>query len=79
LDLELAPGTVAKAYALLERTEVASTHRRRGTIIADRAALAPDARRRKVDEAASAFAQTVRLLNIDADTARAAIETALST
>ena len=78
-DLELAPGTVAKAYTLLERTGVASTHRRRGTIIADRAALAPDDRRKEVDKAASEFAQTVRLLNVDPDTARAAIDAALST
>jgi DNA-binding transcriptional regulator YhcF (GntR family) len=78
-DLELAPGTVAKAYTLLERTGVASTHRRRGTIIADRAELAEDERRRELDKAASEFAQTVRLLNIDPDTARAAVETALST
>lgn len=78
-DLELAPGTVAKAYAMLERTGVASTHRRRGTIIADRADLAEDERRRELDKAASAFAQTIRLLNVDPEAARAAIEAALTT
>jgi DNA-binding transcriptional regulator YhcF (GntR family) len=78
-DLELAPGTVAKAYALLERSGVASTHRRRGTIIADRAQLAEDERRRELDRAASSFAQTIRLLNVDPDAARAAIDVALGT
>ena len=77
-DLELAPGTVAKAYALLERTGLASAHRRRGTIIRDRPALDPDERRKELDKAASAFAQTTRLLNVDPDTARAAIDAALS-
>jgi DNA-binding transcriptional regulator YhcF (GntR family) len=77
-DLELAPGTVAKAYALLERTGVASTHRRRGTIIRDRAALDPVTRLKELDKAASSFAQTVRLLNIDAATAQAAIDNALA-
>jgi len=38
-DLGLAPGTVAKAYALLEKAGVTSTHRRRGTLITDRRAL----------------------------------------
>jgi GntR family transcriptional regulator len=78
-DLELAPGTVAKAYGLLERAGVASTHRRRGTIIADRAQLAEAERRRELDRAASSFAQTIRLLNVDPDTARAAIDVALGT
>jgi GntR family transcriptional regulator len=77
-DLELAPGTVAKAYGLLERTGVATTHRRRGTVIADRSALDPDQRRREVDKAASAYAETVRLLNVDLATARAAIEAVLA-
>lgn len=77
-DLELAPGTVAKAYALLERSGVASTHRRRGTMIADRAELAEGERRRELDKAASVFAQTIRLLNVEPDVARAAIETALT-
>jgi DNA-binding transcriptional regulator YhcF (GntR family) len=78
-DLELAPGTVAKAYALLERTGVATTHRRRGTIVRDRAALDEDERRRELAKAAASFAQTIRLLNVDADTARAAVDAALST
>ena len=77
-DLELAPGTVAKAYALLERTGIASTHRRRGTIIQDRATLDSNERLKELDKAASSFAQMIRLLNVDTDTARRAIDKALS-
>lgn len=78
-DLELAPGTVAKAYALLEQSGIASAHRRRGTIIKDRTAMDPSERLNELDKAASSFAQTIRLLNVDADTARAAVERALTT
>lgn len=77
-DLELAPGTVARAYALLEQTGIASAHRRRGTIIQDRAALDSGERLKELDKAARSFAQSIRLLNIDTDTARAAIDKALT-
>lgn len=77
-DLELAPGRVAKAYALLEQTGVASAHRRRGTIIQDRGALDANTRLKELNKAASSFAQTIRLLNIDTATARAAIDAALA-
>ncbi len=77
-DLELAPGTVAKAYGLLERTGVAAAHRRRGTIIQDRGALDPDARLEELNKAASSFVQVVRLLNIDPATARSAVDSALA-
>jgi GntR family transcriptional regulator len=78
-DLELAPGTVARAYALLEQNGVAIAHRRRGTVIADRAELAQEERLREVERAAAMFAQTIRLLNVEPEAARAAIEAALST
>ncbi|MDQ6687293.1 MAG: GntR family transcriptional regulator [Actinomycetota bacterium] len=79
-DLELAPGTVAKAYTLLERSGVASAHRRHGTVIRDPATTLDHGERlEEVTRAASAFAQTIRLLNVDADTARAAIDAALAT
>lgn len=77
-DLELAPGTVAKAYAILERTGVAATQRRRGTVVRDRAGLGPAERQRELHKAASAFAQTIRLLNVDSDAALAAVDAALS-
>jgi len=78
-DLELAPGTVAKAYALLEKTGVASAHRRRGTVIRDRRTLDEADRLRQLDSAATSFVQTIRLLDVDPATARAAIDAALST
>ena len=54
-DLGLAPGTVAKAYALLEKAGVASTHRRRGTLITDRGVLDPNQQLRELRRAAAAF------------------------
>jgi DNA-binding transcriptional regulator YhcF (GntR family) len=77
-DLELAPGTVAKAYAMLEATGVASAHRRRGTIVNDRGAVDPEERLRELEKAALSFAQTVRLLNVSPAAARAAIDAALA-
>lgn len=77
-DLELAPGTVAKAYALLERTGIAAAHRRRGTIIQDRAVLDPASRREQLTQAAALYAQTVRRLDVDHATARSAVEDALT-
>src|SRR3954466_3823226 len=64
-DLGLAPGTVAKAYALLEKSGVTSTHRRRGTVINDRAVLDPAKQLGELHRAAAEYARTVRLLNID--------------
>lgn len=76
-DLGLAPGTVAKAYALLEKAGVTSTHRRRGTLITDRRALDPATQRSELHRAASVFAKTVRLLNVDRTTAIEAIDASL--
>jgi GntR family transcriptional regulator len=77
-DLGLAPGTVAKAYALLEKAGVASTHRRRGTLIADRGVLDRTQQLSELRRAAAAFVATVRLLNIDRTTAQEAIDEALA-
>jgi GntR family transcriptional regulator len=77
-DLGLAPGTVAKAYALLEKAGVASTHRRRGTLITDRGVLGPAQQLSELHRAAEVFAGTVRLLNVDLATARKAIDEALA-
>jgi GntR family transcriptional regulator len=76
-DLGLAPGTVAKAYTLLERTGVASTHRRRGTLITDRGALDPADQLSELRRAADVFARAVQLLNVDRTTAREAVDAAL--
>jgi len=76
-DLGLAPGTVAKAYALLEQAGVASTHRRRGTLITDRGVLDPAQQLSELRRAAALFVGTVRLLNIDRTTAQEVIDEAL--
>lgn len=76
-DLGLAPGTVAKAYALLEKSGITSTHRRRGTLINDRAVLDPGEQLRELHRAAAAYARTVHLLDIDQQAARQAIDAAL--
>jgi DNA-binding transcriptional regulator YhcF (GntR family) len=78
-DLGLAPGTVAKAYALLEKAGVASTHRRRGTLITDRGVLEPAQQLSELRRAAAAFARSARLLDIDRTTAQEAIDAALDT
>ena len=77
-DLGLAPGTVAKAYALLEKAGVASSHRRRGTVIRDRGALDPQQQLSELDRAARTFARAARLLNVDDRTALTAVEGALA-
>jgi GntR family transcriptional regulator len=77
-DLGLAPGTVAKAYALLEKAGVTSTHRRRGTLITDRGVLDPARQLSELRRAASAFARTVRLLDVDRATALEAVDAALT-
>jgi hypothetical protein len=61
----------------LEKAGVASTHRRRGTLITDRRILDPVKQRRELHRAAAAFAKTVRLLNVDRATAIEAIDASL--
>jgi DNA-binding transcriptional regulator YhcF (GntR family) len=77
-DLGLAPGTVAKAYALLEKAGVASSHRRRGTVITDRGALDPQRQADELGRAAAAYVQVVRLLGADTTRAVAAVQQALA-
>jgi DNA-binding transcriptional regulator YhcF (GntR family) len=77
-DLGLAPGTVARAYALLEKAGVASSHRRRGTVITDRGALDPQRQADELGRAAAAYVQVVRLLGADTTRAVAAVQQALA-
>ncbi len=76
-DLGLAPGTVAKAYALLEKAGVASSHRRRGTVITDRGTLDPQRQVLEVRRAAAAYVRTARLLNVTDDEVLAAVQRAV--
>ena len=57
---------------------MASTHRRRGTLITDRGVLDPTQQLSALRRAAAVFVATVRLLNIDRTTAQEAIDEALA-
>jgi GntR family transcriptional regulator len=75
-DLQVAKGTVAKAYTLLEEAEVIDTQGRRGTFI-----LPPPAHAGAIDstiaqqlaEAADAYAVAARQLGIGLDEATATL------
>jgi len=75
-DLHLAPGTVARAYQILEATGITQGQRRRGTIV-----LAQPGGRSAQDNqlmtAARAYVATIRELGLDSATAHAAIDSAL--
>lgn len=60
-DLQLAPGTVARAYRELETGGIIETRGRNGTFIRAHG----DVRTQHVQEAAAAFAATARELQID--------------
>jgi GntR family transcriptional regulator len=76
-DLDLAPGTVARAYRELETAGLVVSRGRRGTRVAE-ALPPPDAgaRSARLDEAAQAFALTAAQLGADTAAAVAAVERA---
>jgi DNA-binding transcriptional MocR family regulator len=85
-DLQVAKGTVAKAYALLEEGAVIETRGRRGSFTLPPAGAAEDgarpgdgaddgaAGRARLAEAAEAFAVTARQLGVQLGDATAAVE-----
>lgn len=73
-DLELAKGTVAKAYELLEAESIVSTHGRSGTFIAAQEVAAPAERRSELDTGADAFVVVARQVGATFDEAIKAIE-----
>ncbi len=78
-DLGIAPGTVARAYRELEADGILVTRGRHGTHVAAAPPPPPRAeRQRRLAEAASAFADTVRELGIDPGTALETINEALA-
>jgi GntR family transcriptional regulator len=80
-DLGVANGTIARAYAELERDGLVVARGRHGTAVADGAASPPAAekeRHRLLAEAAAAFATEARRLGWATDDAVAAVTVALS-
>jgi GntR family transcriptional regulator len=55
-DLNLAPGTVARAYSELERAGLVTSRRRHGTIVSAPADLSASTRVEQLDRAARAYA-----------------------
>lgn len=74
-DLGLAPGTVARAYAELERDGWLAAQGRRGTVVAERPVDHPHGH---VVEAADAFAQAARHSGIDVAAARRLLDLAFA-
>lgn len=72
-DLELAPGTVARAYRELEAAGVIETRGRNGTFIRAHG----DVRTQQLQQAAAAFAATVQDLHADPLTALDLVRAAL--
>jgi DNA-binding transcriptional regulator YhcF (GntR family) len=77
-DLGLAPGTVARAYRELENDGFLRSRGPRGTFVSDDAPrLSAADRRRKLDDAAKAFADATRRLGIPSTTAIDRVQRAL--
>lgn len=72
-DLGLAPGTVARAYRELEASGFIETRGRNGTFVSPQG----DAAQQQAQRAATAFAEQIRMLRLDADEALALVAAAL--
>jgi GntR family transcriptional regulator len=73
-DLDLAPGTVARAYRELESAGLVVSRAGRGTVIAATVnELSEQTRRRHLLDAANAYAAAVRRLGATTDQALAAV------
>lgn len=64
-DLDLAPGTVARAYRELDAQGLTSARPRRGTVVAAQPTLSSDERRRRLALAAQTYALTARQLGAE--------------
>lgn len=76
-DLDLAPGTIARAYRELEQQGLIESSGRRGTFVTRAAPLDANQRRARLDDEALRFAQLVRQLGAVPDEALAAVRRAL--
>lgn len=74
-DLGLAPGTVAKAYAELERAGWLHGQGRRGTVVAERR---PSAEEQRVAQAAEALADVIAASRLGVADAHRALDLALA-
>ncbi|WP_299087799.1 GntR family transcriptional regulator [uncultured Microbacterium sp.] len=72
-DLGIAPGTVARAYRQLEAAGFIETRGRNGSFVSPQG----DATLQQAQRAATAFAEQIRLLHVDADQALALVAAAL--
>ena len=78
-DLDLAAGTIARAYRELEMAGVIETRGRKGSFVRDSTATPPAVeRRRQIDAAARAYAEEARRLGAPAAEAAAALARALA-
>lgn len=75
-DLDIAPGTVARAYQRLEEAGITTGHRRHGTRVAERARPAEEERRRRLALLAHDYVASAARLDVDADVARRLVLTA---
>ena len=73
-DLDLAPGTVARAYRELEAADLVSSRVRRGTVVRPVARPTYAASREQLDEAARGFALTALRLGATEDDAVRAVQ-----
>lgn len=64
-DLDLAPGTVARAYRELDAQGLTSARPRRGTVVTEQPTLSADERRHRLAAAAAAYALTARQLGAE--------------
>lgn len=78
-DLDIAPGTVAKAYALLEAAGVTTASRRHGTRIAPGAPIPRAERVQRLRQLAHDYAVAASRWEIDSDVARRTVLQALDT
>jgi DNA-binding transcriptional regulator YhcF (GntR family) len=76
-DLDLAAGTVARAYRELENTNLIETRGRHGTFVLEPPALSAAERRRRIDDEARRFARAAGQLGISAHDAMGVIRQAL--